>query len=385
MSNQDIRFDLNRGETQLWAGVPRQGIVLGPLDIFVVPFGIMWTAFAVFWEMSVVRSKGPLFMQAFGAGFILIGCFFTFGRLVAAALRRRRTVYGLTSDRVIIANGSAAPTSLPLATLGEVSVVEAADGTGNIAFGVPAAVTTMFVSMPSMNSVQLPMFEMIPDARQVYDKIREAQQAAARGGSVSEPPLTTPAATPPAAMAPAGRPVVFRFLFNAMFVGVGGFFAYKGAADVYAGLQSTNWPSTSGTVLDARMTVQHGTGNSSGTTYRAHVSYMYAVAGRSFVGDQISFDHVTIGGGSDQAARQLEKYRRGTRVEVRYDPANAGRAVLETGWAWGGLSMAALGFVFALVGLGMFRLMGRAQQTTRPPVSDQLAMRRRQPGLKLGN
>lgn len=68
MSNQDIRFDLNRGETQLWAGAPRQGFVLGPLDLFVIPFGLMWTAFAVFMETSIVRANGPLFMRLFGVG-----------------------------------------------------------------------------------------------------------------------------------------------------------------------------------------------------------------------------------------------------------------------------------------------------------------------------
>lgn len=56
------------GETQLWAGTPRQGIVLGPLDLFVIPFGLMWTAFAVFMETSIVRANGPLFMRLFGVG-----------------------------------------------------------------------------------------------------------------------------------------------------------------------------------------------------------------------------------------------------------------------------------------------------------------------------
>ncbi len=386
MSNQDIRFDLNRGETQLWAGVPRQGIVLGPLDIFVVPFGIVWTAFAAFWEMSVVRSKGPLFMQAFGAGFILIGCFFTVGRLVAAALRRRRTVYGLTSDRVIIANGSGVPTSLPLATLGEVSVVEAADGTGNIAFGVPAAAATMFVSMPSMNTVQLPMFEMIPDARNVCARIQEAQKAAkARGAAAVDTSSPSPAAVPFMQPIPPGRPTFIRFAFLLMFGGIGSFFAYQGAAEWYAGVQSASWPTAAGTVLDARLASSSGTGRNSGPRYSAHVSYMYNVGGRSFVGDNLSFGHITVGSGARGAQRLLSQYRRGTVVAVHYDPTVPERSVLQAGWTWGSVMIAAMGAFFALLGLAIFRGLGRPgrPQANRPPVAEPVRMSRQQGAARL--
>lgn len=381
MANQDIRFDLNRGETQLWAGTPRQGIVLGPLDLFVVPFGIVWTAFAVFWEMSVVRSKGPLFMQAFGAGFMLIGCFFTFGRLVAAARRRRRTVYGLTSDRIIIANGPGAPISLPLATLGEVSVVEAADGTGNVAFGVPAAVTTMFVSMPSMNAVQLPMFEMIPDARNVCTQIQEAQKAAkARDSAGVDTSPPSPAALPFTQPNPPGRPTLTRFAFLLMFGGLGSFFAYQGLADWYAGVRSTTWQTAAGTVLDTRLASGSGSGRNSGPQYSAHVAYMYNVGGRSFVGDRLSFGRLTRGSGYGDSQALLKRYRRGIVVSVHYDPARPERSVLEPGWTWGSVLMAAMGTLFALLGLAIFRGLGRPPepQSDRPPVVELLRMRREQ-------
>lgn len=35
----------------------------------------------------------------------------------------------------------------------------------------------------------------------------------------------------------------------------------------------------------------------------AEVSYMYSVSGRSFIGNQISFGHLTVGTGSRQIAR----------------------------------------------------------------------------------
>lgn len=380
MSNQDIRFDLNRGETQLWAGAPRQGFVLGPLDLFVIPFGLMWTAFAVFMETSIVRANGPLFMRLFGVGFILIGCFFTFGRLVADARRRRRIVYGVTSDRVIIANGSSSR-SVPLGALGEVSVVEAADGTGNIAFGVPAAFATMFVSMPSINAVQLPMFEMVSEARRVCTQIQEAQKAAKMEGPVAtDASSSAPASAPITQLTPPGRPIFTRFAFLVMFGGLGSFFAYQGAADWYAGVQSASWQTAAGTVLDARLATSSGTGRNSGTHYSPHISYTYNVGGRSFVGDQLSFGRLTRGSGYGDAQQVLKRYRRGTIVAVHFDPARPERSVLQPGWTWGSVFMAAMGTIFALLGLAIFRGLGRTPrpQADRPSMAELLRIRRQQ-------
>lgn len=379
MSNQDIQFELNRGETQLWAGTPRQGIVLGPLDLFVIPFGLMWTGVAIFIEMASIRSNSPLSDQLFGVGFILIGCFFTFGRLVADARRRRRLVYGVTSDRVIIANGSTSR-SVPLRALGEVSVVEAGDGTGSIAFGVPAAVAAMFVSMPSMDTVQLPMFEMVPEARRVCTQIQEAQKAAnARGPAAVDASSSASTAAPITQLVPPGPPTFTRFAFLIMFGGLGSFFAYQGAADWYSGVQSASWQTATGTVLDTRLASTSGTGRS-GRHYSPHVSYMYNVGGRSFVGDQLSFGRLTRGSGYGDAQQLLKRYRRGTIVAVHFDPARPERSVLQPGWTWGSVFMAAMGTVFALLGLAIFRGLGRRPrpQADRPPVSELLRMRRQQ-------
>lgn len=384
MSNQDIRFDLNRGETQLWAGAPRQGFRLRPADILMLPFGIMWTGFAVYWETMVVRSNGPFFMQLWGIPFILIGVYMILGRFIADARRLRNTVYGLTSDRVIIsAEGNTL--SLPLSSLGDVSLVERPDGSGTIVFGASADAAAMLVRMPSMGPVVPPAFEMIPDANAVYAKLRDAQQAAKQ--STPNGGTTASAAAPASSFVATTRPARqsgFRALFLLMFAGAGGFFAYKGAADVYAGIESANWPSTGGTVLDSRMATHRGSGRNGGTTYSADVSYMYSVSGRSFIGNQIAFGHLTLGTGSRQTARQLAKYARGARVDVHYDAAHPERAVLEAGWTGGSVFMAVLGSVFVLVGVGAYRLIGRAQQGTRPPVSDMLAMRRQDRASNVG-
>ena len=171
-----IEFELERGERQLWAGVPRQGIVFRPADVFVIPFTLLWAGFAVFWESSVLRTGAPGFFALWGIPFVLVGIYITIGRFFFDAARRRKTTYGLTSSRIIIAAGRTTK-SLSLATLSEVSLTERADGSGTITFGPTNLQQTMYSGMGWPGIQQVPAFELIADAKAVSQMIRQAQQA----------------------------------------------------------------------------------------------------------------------------------------------------------------------------------------------------------------
>jgi len=173
---------LDGGESLLWSGRPRQGLVLRPSDAFVIPFSLMWGGFAVFWEASVLERDAPLFFVLWGIPFVLVGLYMIGGRFFADARLRGRTFYGLTSSRVIIVSGlfSRRVKSLSLRTLSDVTLSERADRSGTISFGPTTPWSSWAGSMPwpGTSQQQAPAFELIAEARSVYNKIREAQKAA---------------------------------------------------------------------------------------------------------------------------------------------------------------------------------------------------------------
>ena len=180
MASAVLQFPLERGERQLWDGVPRQGVAFRQADLFMIPFSLLWGGFAVFWEVSVLRTSAPGFFALWGVPFVAAGIYVTVGRFFVDAWRRGRTSYFVTSTRVVIVGGALTPAtkSLLLATLSDVSMTERSDGSGTITFGAMNPMFAMYAGMSWPGVPQVPSFEMIPDVRRVYGIIQTAQQDA---------------------------------------------------------------------------------------------------------------------------------------------------------------------------------------------------------------
>jgi hypothetical protein len=103
---EQVQAYLRPGEELLWCGRPDPAVIFGPGDLSVVPFSILWLAFAIFWESGVIRSgAGPL-PEIWGIPFIAIGAYALFGRFIYKRISKKRTVYAITRSRAIIVAGT---------------------------------------------------------------------------------------------------------------------------------------------------------------------------------------------------------------------------------------------------------------------------------------
>jgi hypothetical protein len=92
---------LRPGERLLWSGRPDPGVWFTPADAFLIPFSILWGGFAIFWEAGV--SGGPVFGVVWGIPFVAVGVYMIVGRFFYKRHRKKRTCYGITDRRAIVA------------------------------------------------------------------------------------------------------------------------------------------------------------------------------------------------------------------------------------------------------------------------------------------
>jgi len=184
---QVIQKELGSHERLIWVGRPKQGIMLRPNDIFLIPFSILWGGFAIFWEVMALTSVlkgaekgGPtvLIFPIFGIPFVIVGLYLIFGRFIVDAKQRGNTYYGVTNERIIIVSGlfSKKVKSLNIKTLSDIALTEKANRYGTISFGPTNPFNWWYAGCfwPGIGNIP-PMFEMIPNVKEVYDEIRKIQ------------------------------------------------------------------------------------------------------------------------------------------------------------------------------------------------------------------
>lgn len=185
MTPTSVQFSRVRSERELWAGVPRQGIILRPSDALEIPFSLFWAGILVLFGFATGLHDGaPVYLVPLGALFFTIAFYMVVGRFFVDAWRRARTTYAVTSERIIVRHGLFNPTStsIDLRTLSEVTVRERKDGAGTITFrAIPPLAPTNRPFSP-----RYPLFERIPDVWRVCAVIRDAQRGASSGDAFAD-------------------------------------------------------------------------------------------------------------------------------------------------------------------------------------------------------
>lgn len=184
MKSSVIQDRLQPGERILWSGKPFAGLMLTGKDAFLVPFSIMFAAFAVFWLVGVTEGNAPTFFYFWGAMFVCIGLFFVFGRFLLDAWLRRRTSYAVTDSRILIARRAPLPrfTSLQLSNLPAVELSGDPKSRGSLRFAPSSSPFGTGGSfgfwVTSLDSA--PQFLGIEDAGKVYDLVMQAAKSLKR-------------------------------------------------------------------------------------------------------------------------------------------------------------------------------------------------------------
>lgn len=177
-----FRGELNPDERIIWSGRPQQGLTLRAADIFMIPFSLLWGGFAIMWEGGVIASGAPFFFMLWGIPFVGLGLYIIFGRFFVDSAQRSRVYYALTNQRVIILSGlfNQNTKSLDIKQLPEINVSTKANGKGTISFGPSHPMAWMYggSGFPAMGRYYAPpSFELIDDARSVYQQIKQLQRA----------------------------------------------------------------------------------------------------------------------------------------------------------------------------------------------------------------
>jgi len=101
------------------------------------------------------------------------------------------------------------------------------------------------------------------------------------------------------------------------------------------GAASLSWPTATGTIKSSEVKTYDADGIEK---YIAKVAYDYTIAGKAFTGDCLRFG--AYAGSRQRAQQDVDKYRPGMRVDVRYAPEEPQTSTLEPGTA--GISPAGL-------------------------------------------
>jgi len=173
-----VQSKLEPGESILWSGEPRAGLLLRPSDALQIPFSLIWGGFAFYWEYMVLRTaKAPLLFKLWGIPFVLMGLYIIAGRFVVDAAYRGHTYYFVTERRVLILSTlfKVRIRSLDLRTMPDLTLEQKQDGSGTIWFG-PREATQWAAGFWPGSTRRTAAFETISRANDVYETIRRAQR-----------------------------------------------------------------------------------------------------------------------------------------------------------------------------------------------------------------
>ena len=183
-----ITYQLSPKERLLWSGRPRPGLQPNS-KLLLLCAGLVLLVAGGFWiqqgrVLGGAAIGGPtgrivMTMRLIQGISLLVPVLVLAVPAVLDLMVRSRTVYALTDRRVLIAGGlnGRRVTSLPLASLTEISLDVRADGSGTIGFGPERKQAAQALGYTWISPDSSHRLDRIDDVRAVHAHILEAQRA----------------------------------------------------------------------------------------------------------------------------------------------------------------------------------------------------------------
>jgi uncharacterized membrane protein YgcG len=130
-----VESHLAADELVEWVGKPDPTRHFTTADVYLIPFSLVFFAVAVFWVIGATTAGGVFGL--FGVPFLAIGLYNLFGRFIYKANRKRRTIYAVTTRRVLeIIRSRRGETvrATYLRSIPNISTSAATDGHGSVEF-----------------------------------------------------------------------------------------------------------------------------------------------------------------------------------------------------------------------------------------------------------
>ncbi|CAB1080207.1 hypothetical protein D1AOALGA4SA_7894 [Olavius algarvensis Delta 1 endosymbiont] len=116
---------------------------------------------------------------------------------------------------------------------------------------------------------------------------------------------------------------------------------------LWKGGKSEDWNTTTGIITKSKVYEPYRKGEPSAPT----VHYEYSIRGKTYKSDRIFWGNVHVSGTQDAAQEVVDKYKKGKKVTVYYNPLNLQEAVLEPGSAQGTLLSLAVSCIPIIAGI----------------------------------
>ena len=179
-ATESVPFELGAGERLIWSGAPRRAVAFDAAGVaqMVIGAAVVYL-FVKFYDVARYQSLQENILWAV---LFLALLYFSVGRLLMEGMRRRRSVYAITSERLLMINGSFSRfvKSFPLRTITDIDLQEQSGGFGTIQIGRrylgPGTIDTRLLPTTGNRNA----LESIPDAKRVYELFLAARDASLR-------------------------------------------------------------------------------------------------------------------------------------------------------------------------------------------------------------